>query len=634
MKSQESTKFKLNYRKTRAIDLDEWVNATMDASQNSPYKIAKLQQYNPIYSQFFELTEQNYDSISLNHKHQICGLNSVLNTETNSIETKPVFTKFSPLIDPMRYMIGKDLSGKDKDLSVKDKDLSVKDKDLSSETKDITTILDKPSILDFELPKYSITTKDSNTVPNTDAFFSFLTSSLLNHHNFKNCIDYYGSYIGIQEKFRINIEDDLEYLHNSDFFMQNIGTLFTLENYSPHNDFANFGSRGNKLKIQVSDTEDIDISADSIDEFATIDEYELNVNTSNDIIHELTEFELLTDHDNADISEKTPKNTSNCSYSSDDSSSNSNLNYSTDEEEQEQEETQQEEEPQQEDDDTKWATDSESSSSSSSSSQDYDPEKETHAYIHNFPVQMICLEKCDGTFDELFVKQLINPENGASALFQIIMTLILYQKTFHFTHNDLHTNNVMFMNTDQEFLYYTYNDVHYKVPTYGRIFKIIDFGRAIYKYQDKQFCSESFAHGGDAATQYNCEPYFNKNKPRLEPNYSFDLCRLGCSIFDFIIDDDESYNDMDDLQKTIHRWCLDDSKKNILYKKNGEERYPNFKLYKMIARTVHHHTPQEQLEFPLFKQYMVADSNVDSMNIDVIPEYSGEPRFPRTPPPL
>ena len=37
---------------------------------------------------------------------------------------------------------------------------------------------------------------------------------------------------------------------------------------------------------------------------------------------------------------------------------------------------------------------------------------------------------------------------------------------------------------------------------------------------------------------------------------------------------------------------FDDNGKNILYKKNGEERYPNFKLYKMIARIVHNHTPE------------------------------------------
>ena len=602
MNSQESNKFKLNYRKTKPINLEEWVNETVDVSQNSPYKISKLQQYNPIYSKFFELTDQNYDSISLNHKYQIQGLNSVLNTETNQIEEKRVFTKFSPLLDPIRYMIG-----------------SSKDKNEDTPPK---------SILEYELPKFELP-DDCNSkmpVPNTDAFFSFLTSTLLNHHDFKHGIDYYGSYLGIQDRFRINIEDDLEYLHDSDFFMKNIGSLITLENYTSHNEFANFGSRGNKIKLKVSGNDDTDLLIDSI---IDLDDSELDKSTID--LEELTEFELDTmqnkdkdqdkdqNEDQNEDQDKSLKNISNHSYSSNNSSNNSKLNYSTDEDAEQQAEQQQE-------DDTKWSTDSSQESSSTSSSQDYDIEKETHAYLHNFPVQMICLEKCNGTFDELFVKKLITPENGASALFQIIMTLILYQKAFHFTHNDLHTNNVMYVNTEQEYVYYTYNNIHYKVPTYGRIFKIIDFGRSIYKYQDKVFCSESFAQGGDASTQYNCEPYLNKNKPRLDPNYSFDLCRLGCSIFDFIIDDDEPYNSMNTLQKTIHRWCLDDSKKNILYKKNGEERYPNFKLYKMIARTVHQHTPQEQLEFPFFKQFRIETTEqlTECMDIDKIPAYTSK----------
>ena len=96
---------------------------------------------------------------------------------------------------------------------------------------------------------------------------------------------------------------------------------------------------------------------------------------------------------------------------------------------------------------------------------------------------------------------------------------------------------------------------------------------------------------GDASTQYNFEPYMNEKKPRIDPNFSFDLCRLGCSIYDFIIDEDENPEDFNDLQKIVQLWCQDDYGKNILYKKNGEERYPDFKLYKMIARTVHNHLP-------------------------------------------
>ena len=33
------------------------------------------------------------------------------------------------------------------------------------------------------------------------------------------------------------------------------------------------------------------------------------------------------------------------------------------------------------------------------------------------------------------------------------------QKAFNFTHNDLHTNNVMYNQTDKKFLYYCYNTV-------------------------------------------------------------------------------------------------------------------------------------------------------------------------------
>ena len=243
--------------------------------------------------------------------------------------------------------------------------------------------------------------------------------------------------------------------------------------------------------------------------------------------------------------------------------------------------------------------------------------------MKDFPIQMICLEQCDGTFDELLEKKIINDQEISSALMQVVMTLITYQKAFQFTHNDLHTNNIMYKNTDKVWIEYTYHDTKYRVPTYGKLFKIIDFGRSIYRFQDKFICSDSFAPGGDANTQYNIEPFYNNKKPRLEPNMSFDLCRLGCSMYDFIIDESKPEK-WSELQKTVMRWCTDDSNKNILYKKNGEERYPNFKLYKMIARIVHKHIPESQLEFPFFSQYLKTQTDSDKVleiNIDLIPKY-------------
>ena len=245
-----------------------------------------------------------------------------------------------------------------------------------------------------------------------------------------------------------------------------------------------------------------------------------------------------------------------------------------------------------------------------------------------FPVQVICMEKCENTFDDLIINGELSDEEWFSALMQIIMILNTYQKMFLFTHNDLHTNNVMYVPTNRKFLYYTFKKKTYKVPTFGKIYKIIDFGRAIYKLNGKTFCSDSFQTGGDAATQYNTEPYFNDKKPRLEPNFSFDLCRLACSIFDYVVDDFEmikNINDCSPLVKLIVEWCIDDNGINVLYKNNGVERYPDFKLYKMIARYVHKHTPLDQLERKEFSKFIVSSKNIPKtetiINIDELPSY-------------
>ena len=235
------------------------------------------------------------------------------------------------------------------------------------------------------------------------------------------------------------------------------------------------------------------------------------------------------------------------------------------------------------------------------------------------------MENCEKTLDELIYKNDLDKDEWLSALMQIIMILITYQKVFSFTHNDLHTNNIMYNETSKKYITYCFNKTVYKIPTFGRIFKIIDFGRSIYKFQGKLFCSDSFQMGNDAASQYNTEPYFDDKKPRLEPNFSFDLSRLACSIFDYLVEDLDEIKDMtkitDPVKKIIVEWCLDDKGINLLYKNNGDERYPDFKLYKMIARHVHNHTPQSQLERPEFSQFIIQNNNENEIdiNIDKIP---------------
>ena len=69
-------------------------------------------------------------------------------------------------------------------------------------------------------------------------------------------------------------------------------------------------------------------------------------------------------------------------------------------------------------------------------------------------------------------------------------------------------------------------------------------------------------------------------------------------------------------------WCQDDDDRNILYKNNDEERYPDFKLYKMIARKVNNHNPINELKNKYFDKYIVSKKVIKKssiiMNLDTI----------------
>jgi hypothetical protein len=216
------------------------------------------------------------------------------------------------------------------------------------------------------------------------------------------------------------------------------------------------------------------------------------------------------------------------------------------------------------------------------------------------------MEKCKDTLDSYLTHNEIDEIELRSIIIQILMMLIYYQDKFKLTHNDLHTNNIVYQDTTEIYLYYKYNNNMYKVPTFGKIYKIIDFGRAIYTYRDVLISNDSFDIDGDANGQFNCEPYYNKIKPYIDQNFSFDLCRLGCSLYDIFID---NVNIENSVKQMCINWCYDDNNKNILYKENGSERYPGFKLYKMITRLVTNHEPETEINNYIFNIFLDAEES-------------------------
>ena len=604
-----------DYQKRKNLELFESLE-----KPNSLF-LSNIQNYIPIYNRFFSLNETNYNNINLNHKWYITSVNepneenkqlfycNLKNIHNKKIKSKDVFFKFAPLLDPFKFLIGK---------------YTINDPNLFT----LPTIF---SDNDTANPKFL----DPNNSAYVDGLFLFLTSQLIHHYNFINGVDYYGSFLAIKNNFKINIFDDIDYLNKSDFFNKNKNILFNVDEYQ-----YLFEEEKQKLKpitIQhdISMKSNITINSFNNDIFDDIfddkfaEKYD-GVLLSD--INELTELTNITDEIKANTKDDntvTLKSNSTCSSRSShtDIENMDEMCNNCDEDNNEMDIEEDNIEDNMEDNMNEYnENNNDTSSTSTNTSETYEQER-IEATIPKFPVEVIGMEYCENTFDDLILQNELKDEEWYSAFMQIIMILITYQKTFAFTHNDLHTNNVMYNHTDKKYIWYFFNKKYYKVPTYGRIFKIIDFGRSIYKFNGNLFCSDSFQQGGDAASQYNTEPYFNDQKPRLEPNYSFDLCRLACSIFDYVVEDFEDIRDLnkckDPVTRLIVEWCLDDKGINMLYKNNGADRYPDFKLYKMIARCVHNHTPQAQLERPEFKKFSQFKGEIptDFINIDAMPSY-------------
>lgn len=190
-----------------------------------------IQNFTPIYSRFFDINETNYNSIQLNqkyylqniieHSHQnidnhetLNHLETVIGDDESHTHNAPIFVKYSPLLDPIRYLSGK------------------------YNVQDAKTM---------NLPKYNSCADDCedkmlnvNNASYVDGFFSYLTSKTLHTHGIVHGLDYYGSYLCKQREFSTNVFDDIEYLVGCSFFNQYENELFSI-------DYSQFGEDESEL---------------------------------------------------------------------------------------------------------------------------------------------------------------------------------------------------------------------------------------------------------------------------------------------------------------------------------------------------------------------------------------------------
>jgi len=257
-----------------------------------------------------------------------------------------------------------------------------------------------------------------------------------------------------------------------------------------------------------------------------------------------------------------------------------------------------------------------------------------YATLKEFPTLLMFLESSTHTMDSL-----LNDYRGPSYeshwtawIFQVIAALCQIQSIWSMTHNDLHSNNILWSPTTDAFLYYKTNDGrHWKVPTYGKLFRIIDFGRAIYTHNQVLCISDDYLPDNEAGGQYNFGPLYDPTRPRVYPNPSFDLCRLSVSLFEALFDEIPDDKDggcilsqedsriqretVSPLFNSLWSWLIDEEGKNILWDESMNEKYPGFDLYRIIAQKVKNAIPREQLDKEPFNKFQLIDPITDTVKV-------------------
>lgn len=365
--------------------------------------------------------------------------------------------------------------------------------------------------------------------PHTAAYVGALASIALSESGCSHFPRVYGVYVGMASNHTIDITDDYEDLSERRWFLENLGKTFDLKLRNTI-DHEGTETRSHRPNVVLGD----DALLDGIEELDAD-----HISNPSD-----TDASFLEDDHSSDTSEDVYEILScDCSEEEDEG--------------------------------------------------DYDEDEESYAWatFTNVPVVTTVMEKCEGTFYDL-VTQDEDPLHQTAWVAQLVMALAYAQRTFGFTHNDLHGNNVMYVKTDQEYLFYKHNGVCYRIPTYGYLLKIIDFDRSAFLLRlagmkdARTFVSSQFHPEEEAAGQYNIEPFFDHEHPYIPTNPSFDLCRFATSVFWDMFPEGPDHSYTHPLFEVFKQWMLQSDGTSVMFRqqRDNHDRYHGFHLYKAIAR--------------------------------------------------
>ena len=375
----------------------------------------------------------------------------------------------------------------------------------------------------------------------TAGYVGAMTSIALSESGCDHFPKVYGVYVGLAKDHTIDISDDYEDLVDRHWFSNNLGKTFELKLRSPDPSAEFTHTRGQRPVVRLGD----DVVLDGVEDVHA-DHVSAPSSRSNEIHSEADEEDsLFAGESESETDDAFEIESCDC----------------------EEEEEEEEEEGCDDEEAFAWAT------------------------FHNVPVITTVMEKCEGTFYDL-IEANPDPIKHAAWVAQIVFALAFAQRNYGFTHNDLHGNNVMYVKTDQEYLYYKHNGIVHRVPTHGFLLKIIDFDRAILMLrltgmkEPRQFVSSQFHPEDEAAGQYNIEPFFTKDMPHIPPSPSFDLCRFATSVFWEMFPEGPDASSTHPLFDVFKQWMQQSDGSSVMFRsqRDNHDRYHGFHLYKAIAR--------------------------------------------------
>jgi len=462
-----------------------------------------------------------------------------------------------------------------------------------------------------------------------DTLCSATVSRLVETDKSPHWCRFYGAFNGRVDKYLYNITGEISSLKNERWFNKNqrLG-LFKIKVVGQNLE--------NKPLVEIIEEGGI-IECDNLEE--QTEDNQIEDNDDNDII-ELDESEV--DESDSDCVSQIPSTDEDSSVEQLEERPVRIIKVESDEENNDDESI------------SKSSSNSSSNESSNIYESDYDDNQnqcEFFAEFNNFPVQVTMIERCKSTMDALLDIEETNEDRllektkdvrWSAWIYQVIAALSVAQYYYGLVHNDLHTNNVMWVPTEEEFIYYKLTGIkdgekYFRVPTFGKLMKIIDFGRASFWLKDRNslIITDSFADGNDAANQYNCPPYYDSSEPRVNPNPSFDLCRLAVSMFDALYPEQPETEDVpkrlseedgrvmfetvSPLYNLLWIWLTDSEGKNILRNPDDTERFPDFDLYKHIARYANNCIPRTQAQIPYFEALYKIDAIPDNVKVWELP---------------